>query len=169
MLALALAALLTQVVVAPKAPQAVRILCKSGTAVSAPADTNEDTLATCTVPANTLGASGSLRVWTLFTTTNSANNKNIRVRYSGAAGTQFMVVTVTTATTLHNVTEITNRDATNSQVGYANGQPFSTSTTAVATASVDTTADTSVVITCQKASAGEVCTLERYLVEVIKP
>ena len=148
---------------------AVKPLCASGAAVSAPADTSEDILATCTVPANTLGANGSLRVWTLFSTTNSANAKNVRVRYSGAAGTQFLVVTMTTSTTLQHMALITNRGATNSQVGYANGQPFSTSTTAVATSAVDTTAATDVVVTCQKASAGETCTLERYVVELIVP
>jgi hypothetical protein len=144
------------------------VLAQSGAAVSGAADTNENVLASITVPANALGANGSLRIWSLWTVTNSANNKVIRVRYSGASGTQYLAQTLTTVASFQHMALITNRNATNSQVGgFSNSQPFATSSSAVVTSSVDTTADTTIILSGTKASAGETITLERYLVELL--
>jgi hypothetical protein len=147
----------------------VTVLASSAVAVSCPADTNEDVLATITVPGNSMGLNGSLRIWTLWTMTNSANNKTIRVRFSGANGAQYMVVTNTTTATYHAVTLLGNRGAANSQVGQMSNGLIASSSGAVVTSAVDTTVDTTIVITGQKASAGETITLERYLVELIIP
>lgn len=146
----------------------IQILCKSGAAVSAPADTNEDTLATCNVPANAMGASGVLRVDTFWAITNSANSKTLRVRYSGASGTTYQSVALTTNDAARLYTVIFNRAATNSQVGgiSGSGAPFG-ATNVVTTSSVDTTAATSIVITCQKVTGAETCTLHSYLVEIL--
>src|SRR4051812_45306280 len=54
-------------------PNGPQVLGRSAAAVSCPADTSEDTLATVTVPANLMGVDGSLRVWTLWTVTSSTN------------------------------------------------------------------------------------------------
>ena len=168
MLALALA-LVAQVVVAPKPTGQMRVLCQSGVAVSAAADTADNVLATCIVPANALGLNGSLRVWTMWTMTNSANTKTFRVRYSGAAGNQFLQTTATTSAAAMFLTTITNRGATNSQVGGLTGGSIGVTGIAHVTSAVDTTAETSIVIVGAKASAGETLTLERYHVELITP
>lgn len=140
----------------------------SAVAVSAPADTTEDTLATITIPANAMGANGRLRVSTFWSHTNSANNKTLRVRYSGASGTIFSTFTNTTTAAMRAQCEIVNRNATNSQVGGFNGTGgFGSGAASLLTSSVDTTAATTVVITGQKASSGETLTLESYLVELI--
>lgn len=152
---------------------AARILAQSAVAVSGAADTNENTLATIPVPANAMGPNGTLRIWTSWTYTNSANVKTIRVRFSGAAGTQFFSRGETTTAIANNVTTISNRNATNSQVsgGTANGTltvtGLGTSTGAIVTGAVDTTVATTLVITGQKALDSETLTLERYLVEVL--
>lgn len=156
-----------QVVVTPRAVDAGRVLCTTAVAASAPSDTTEDTLATCTVPANAVGANGSLRIWTTWTVTNSANNKTLRVRYSGAAGSQYLVATLTTSASGQYLTLITNRGATNSQVSSNGTGAIGGSSAAVVTSAADTTADTTIVVTCQKALNTETCTLERYLVELI--
>lgn len=136
----------------------------SAVAVSCPADATEDTLATITLPANTLGPNGYLEIVTLWTHTTSANNKTLRVRFGG---TVFTVVVVTTSVTTNTPTIIRNRGATNSQVGFVSGSNsgFGTSGAAVITAAVDTTADVTILITGQKASAGEVLTLEGYSIK----
>lgn len=146
-----------------------QIAGQSSAAVSCGADTNEDTLATITIPANALGANGRLRITTIWTTTNSGNNKTTRVRYSGASGTQYGLNVLTTTATAVEMRLIGNRNATNSQVGGMPGGTggWGTSATAVSTSAVDTTAATTVVITGQKASSGEVLTLESYLVELL--
>ena len=148
-------------------------LAHSAVAASCPADASEDVLATITVPANSPSSNGMLRITTQWTFTNSANTKTLRARYSGAAGTIFQQFSVTTQATMRAQCEIHNRNATNSQVGAAIGGPstgqWGQSTGAIVTSAVDTTASTTIVITGQKASAGETLTLEWYLVELIEP
>lgn len=143
------------------------ILKQSAVAVSAGADTTEDTLATITIPANIIGPNGSVEVLTLWSYTNSANNKTLRVRFSGASGTQYLNTAVTTTATLQHLAIIRNVNSASSQkAGYNGTVSFSTSGNAPVTSSVDTTAATTVVITGQKASSGETLTLESYEVRV---
>lgn len=149
----------------------VTLLAQSFVPATAPVDTTEDTLATITVPANTLGANGSLRVTTYWTVTNGASNKVLRVRYSGGAGTTYLQFTVTAIATVVSQLQIANRNATNSQVGTtttaATAGGFGTSSGAFNTSAVDTTASTTVVVTCQKVTSTDTCTLEGYTAEVI--
>lgn len=146
-----------------------QVLGQSSVAVSCGADTTEDALATVTIPAGAMGANGRLRITTVWTMTNSANNKTMRVRLGGIAGTIYMTSTQTAQATLRDQREISNRNAQNSQVGAMSGTSggFGLSTSAVVTSAVDTTADTTVVVTGQKASAGEALTLESYMVELL--
>lgn len=146
------------------------ILARSGAAVSGAADTNENILATITIPAGLLGANGMIRVKTMWSFTNSANTKAMRVRFGGISGTAFMAATgFTTQVGLQSETIIMNRGATNSQVG---GTPTITTdagtlfVTTKATATADTTAATTVVITGQKATGAETLTLEAWVCEV---
>ena len=150
-------------------PLNIGVLGQSAVAVSNTAVTTEETLATIAVPANALGPNGRLRITTLWTMTNSANAKTPRVRFSGAAGTQYANFALTTSAGYHDQIVIANRNATNSQVGPSsviNGH-FGNGSGAPTTSAVDTTAATSVVISGQKALAGEVLTLESYLVELM--
>ncbi len=145
-------------------------VCKSAVAVAAPADTSEDTLATCSLGANTIGANGWVRVTVYWTYTNNANNKTLVVRYSGAAGTAYISRAYTTTVATQTVTYIANRNATNSQMGWTQIIDGNGTTAAVigvpTTSAVDTTAASSVVIRCQKAVGTDVCQLEGYVVEV---
>lgn len=145
------------------------VLGRSAVAVSCPADTTEDILATITVPANSMGANGMLRITTLWSFTNSANLKTMRVRFGGASGTQYVLLSFNTALTAsYSQILIGNRNATDSQVGpMAGSTSFSTNANSPITSSVDTTAETSIVLSGQKASSGETITLEMYLVELI--
>lgn len=150
------------------------VLAKSGAAVSCPADTSEDVLATITVPANKLGANGVLRIRALFTITNSANNKTCRIRLGGIGGTVMATSTaITTWDTVMFDVLIVNQNAANSQrssglvqVGAAASNGLVSAATN-ATAAIDTTSSTTVVITGQKASSGETITLQHYLCELI--
>lgn len=148
---------------------AAYVLGQSAVAVSGAADTNENTLATITVPASAIGPNGTLRIWTQWSHTSSANNKVLRVRFSGAAGSSYLAATNTASTYAVYCTLISNRNATNSQVGTAPGNnAISNAGTATGvTSAVDTTAETTVVITGAKALGSETLTLERYLVEVL--
>jgi hypothetical protein len=147
----------------------ITILAKSAVAVAAPADTNEDTLATITIPANALGANGQVRLTFAYTNTNNGNNKTARVRFSGGAGTVHFSAVTTTQAQNSAVLTLGNRNATNAQVStylYGNNGP-ATQAAAGTTSAVDTTVSTTLLITCQKATAGDSCQLEQYLAELI--
>lgn len=143
-----------------------RVLAQSSVAVSAAADTNENTLATVTVPANSMGANGRLRITALWSATNNANSKTCRIKFGG---TNFMVASIGSNATAFVEIFIGNRNATNSQVGTQDSDAvvYRTSTDTPTTAAVDTTADVTLLITGQKNTvAGDTITLESYLVEL---
>ncbi len=151
-------------------------LRSSGVAVSHTGNTNETVLATVTLPAGIIGPSGLVRVRTLWTVTNSANNKTRRIRFgalgAGTGGTVLLGVATASTLTIEHFTQFQNRGANNSQVGMATGAGtggFTESTSAIATAAIDTTAATDIVITGQLALGTETITLESYSVEVLRP
>lgn len=144
------------------------VLCQSAVAVSAPADTNEDVLYTCTVPAGAMGANGSLRVAFAASLTNNANAKTLRVRLGGASGTIYFQGNTASMAGWNGQIAISNRNAANSQVGANAGSSVGgLGNSAIVTSAVDTTLATTLLITCQKATAVDTCTLERVLVELL--
>lgn len=163
----------------PVAPGSVQVGAGSATTVLAlsfaqsvcPADTSEDALANIAVPANLLGANGALRITCSFSHTSNANAKTLRVRFSGAAGTAYASISAANGTDSRVTIIIGNRGATNSQHGHALGYSSGVGifNGGISTSAVDTTAATSIVISAQKANAGDTITLESYIVELIKP
>lgn len=149
--------------------KAVFIAAKSAVAVTAPADTAENILATITIPANALGANGGLRLKARLTCTNNANVKTIRVRYTGITGTQHYLEAYTSRTQGEFTLYVFNRNATNSQMSSYSGT-LSTAGAVVAggtTSAVDTTAETTLVITATKATGTDTITLEMYSCELL--
>ena len=116
-----------------------------------------------------MGLNGILRVMTEWTMTNSANNKILRVRFGGIGGTSYLSTTRTADSCFADIKKIANRGAANSQFGINTAGYFGSGGTSGATSAIDTSAATTLVITGQKASAGETITLESYLVELILP
>lgn len=132
--------------------------------------TNETTLATITIPANSMGPNGRLKVTTTWSYTNSANAKSLRVRLNGIGGTAFLTGSVTTTDTAKYETEIYNKGATNSQECFSAPSAqggWGTSTAAIITGAIDTTADRDIVITGQLVNTGETITLKNYKVEIL--
>lgn len=143
------------------------VLAQAVVNASCAANTTENVLATITVPANTLGLNGSVEILTTWSMTNSANAKTTRVRFSGAAGTEFQSRVITTQVSSQQVTSISNAGAANAQRGMGLGSPGNGETTnAIVSGSVDTTVDTTIVISGQKASSGETLTLVKYRIVV---
>lgn len=147
-----------------------RVLAQSAVVATKTGDTVETTLATITIPGGALGATGRIRVSTIWTITNNANAKNIRVRLGGIGGTAFQNVPISTAATAAFETHIANRGAVASQVGWAFGCRFDqvfTSFTPV-TGSLNTAIDQDLVITAQLAVGTDSATLEAYMVEILR-
>lgn len=141
------------------------VLAASGAAVTGAADTNENILASITVPP--MAPNGQLRIMTLFGVNNNANVKTARVRFSGIGGTIFGSLALANQVqgSLH--TRIANRGSRSSQVGGDAAVSFGVSTNALVTASVDTSVATTLVITGQKATGGDTFRLDSYSVELI--
>lgn len=144
------------------------VIAQSGAAVSHTGDAAEFTLATIPIPAGTLGANGQLRLWTVWSVTNSANNKILRARVGATA---IQSVTLTTTLTAQLYYALYNRGVTNSQVGFVNftSSPFGTNTNAVNTYALDFSQAQTLTITGQLANSGETVALEAYCVEVLNP
>lgn len=143
----------------------VRVLGRSGTAVSAPADTSEDILGTVTIPANWMGKNGMLKILSLWSCTNNANVKTARIRLGGIGGTAYETVALANNAAAQSYEVIWNANSTNSQVG-SGAVGFGATATANITSAIDTTVDQTIVFTGQKATAGDTLTLAGYVVEL---
>lgn len=140
------------------------LFSQGNTALTVPADTTEDTLATIILPANSLGANGCVVLRTTWSETASANAKTMRAYLGGTGGTKFFETQVTSGTALAStrLSTICNRNVTNSQVSTALDGNFANSAQAVSTGAQDTTTALNIVITGQKATAGESLVLQQY-------
>jgi len=148
----------------------LKILDMSAQAISRTGSTAEGTLKSITIPANWMGIDGGVRLTAYFSMPSSANNKTFRVRFSGAAGTIFASEVYTTSVTAKLVVEIKNRGAKNTQLGGPIDLHFTgASSSAIIATAVDTSVDTTLVITGQLANSGETIKLESYMVELMQP
>lgn len=148
------------------------VLTRSTTPITAPADTNEDTLATIPIPAGAIGANGIFVITTAFSCTSSANAKTLRIRLGGAAGTIMAAISsVNTIVAITSHIAIMNRNAQDSQISLgaavsAGGGGFGYNAVAFPTASINMAIAQDLVVTGQKASAGELLRLDAYFVEI---
>lgn len=145
-----------------------RIVAQSNTAVSHTGDTNETALATITIPAGLMGATGTLRITTLWSHTNNANNKTLRTRLGGISGTAFSALVLTTTLTSHLVTIIRNVSAASqkSNPGVTT-TIYGSSTSAMITGTINTANAQDLVLSGQCANGADTITLESYIVELI--
>jgi len=146
------------------------VLGASGTAVPHTGTLTETAIASVTIPAGAMGLHGVLKVASLWSYTNSANTKIIRIRYSGLTGTAYYGNSLTTTASLWAVCMIWNAGAANSQRGMVTAiAPQGTSTAALVTSAVDTAADSTVAFCATLANVGETITLQNYVVELLRP
>jgi hypothetical protein len=141
---------------------------KAGVGTSLTGTTTETTLATIPVPANGLGPNGIIRLTVNFSHTNNANSKTLRARFSGPAGTVYLSAAAASQIRTHTIVYIYNLNSTNSQSGGANAGNTSglgQSTTPQITSTVDTTVDTSIVITGELGDSADTITLVSYVFE----
>lgn len=125
---------------------------------------------TITLPANAMGPNGFIEVESLWSFTNSAGTKTHRVRFGGAAGAQFLSLGSTTTASFGDKRFIVNTGLTNSQLGGVTGNAgasyWGASPSTPMTASVDTTASTTIVLSLQKGTATDNECLEFFKIVV---
>lgn len=140
------------------------VLARVVGAQASPADTNENLIASVTLPGNVLGKHGCVKITTVWTLTSSANNKTIATKFGATA------VCSNVHTTVAGVRQeiiLGNAGATNSQIASSIAVTPAAIIGAETTAAIDTTADVVIGFYATKASAGETATLKAYTIEVM--
>lgn len=145
-----------------------RFLASDNLAKTLTGTTTETKLASVKLPGGLLGRNGRLRITALWTYTNSANSKNLRIRLGGTSGTAFLSATATTTAIQRTLTEIVNRNSEASQVGTS-VSGYVASTTSLLTSSINTATEQEIAITGQLTNTGETLKLEGYLIEILVP
>lgn len=130
-------------------------------------DTTETALATITIPAGTIGANGQVEVIALWSVTNNANSKTLKVKLGATA---FTSVSTTSTGSFQTYTRIANRNSQASQVAMAfgAGNAFASSGGANTTAAIDTSVDTTLTLTGTLAVGTDTVTLESYIVHIYR-
>lgn len=148
-----------------------KIIGASNVDASVGAATVETTLKTITVPANTLGANGILRITLGFLCTGTNNTKTVKVKLDGNIHGQIAIAAAGQING-HGQILICNRNATNSQVGSgqmtANLSTGEQHTTGNTTSAVDTTVAKDITITGETPNAGDDVTITHVLVEAMR-
>lgn len=143
------------------------VLAQSAVAVPHTGTTNETALATIAIPAGAMGANGSLRITSLWSYTNSANNKTIQVKLGGTA---FFTAINTTTASYNDQTIIRNRTIATQVSHLANaGSRIGTSGSAPTTGAINMAVAQNLTLTATLANTGETITLEGYTVEILNP
>jgi hypothetical protein len=144
------------------------IIAHSAVPITCPLDTNENVLATITIPAGAIGANGLLDILLKLTATNDASTKTIRGRLGGVGGTILFAQATVSFATAEARFSIENRNSQSSQIGGRSGSAGGTggSANAFQTGAVDTSVETTLVLTGQLADGTDTLTLESYSVHL---
>lgn len=146
------------------------ILGASAVQVPLTGSTTETALRTVSIPAGLVAVGGKLRVSMLASWPNSANNKTLRIRLGGIAGTIMQSYVATTTLELNTI-YIIGHQAAATQVGYGGTAqaPYGATTSALTTGAIDMTVLETLVISGQLASGAETMILQDYCVEYLPP
>lgn len=138
------------------------VLFSSSTASSVTGVAAETTLATITIPGGIIGAHGHISIHTLWSMTNSANTKTPRIK---AAGTTIQSITGVNVQSYFAEIMLANNASETAQKAFpAGATSYNSSSSALLTTAIDTTANFDITMTATVGTAAEVCTLERYVV-----
>jgi len=121
-----------------------------------------------TIAANSMGTTGSLRVSFLWSMTNDASLKTIRVKFGNSAP---MVVSSATQSIISMgcILHIQNMGAETSQEAHASlSQSVGTTTAALITSAIDTTEDQLLEVTLQLGDSTDTASLRRIAVELLR-
>lgn len=142
-------------------------LARGGFSTSAPSDTTEDVLLTVAVPAG-IGPNAQIVVHLTGQQNAGGSNKTWRVRWGGTSGDIIGTLVSNTIANLSMTSYITNANATGTQWTF--GEYMADAAAGALPAglsSVNTTSATSIIISCQKAIAADVCVLNQVTVDLI--
>ena len=127
--------------------------------------TAEVTLATISIPASLIGAKGKVKLYPLFSATNNANNKTVRVRLGGSNGYVLQTSGFAQLSALVIIRNFNSESVQKVATGMTSG--LGLSTTSLNTLAINTAAATTIEITGQLANGADTLTLESLFVEIV--
>ena len=134
-------------------------------AVALTGTTVETTLVTITIPAGLIGSNGKVKLYPLWSTTNNANTKTLRVKFP--FGT---IYTAIASSTVHVSGLVIIRNLGSESVQRVSSGMLAGlggTTSSIASTTVDTSAATTITITGQLAVGTDTLTLEGLFIEVV--
>ena len=122
------------------------------------------TLATITIPAGLMGANGKLKIYPLWSTTNNANIKTLRLNIGGMLCSTMVSQSIPNNSGLLIIRNINSESVQKCSSGLVAG--IGASGGSIASNTIDTTAATTITITGQLAVGTDTLTLEDLFVEL---
>ena len=143
-------------------------LYTTGSTTTAVTNTTAETqVASFTLPGGVMGLNGILRLCPMFSQTNSANTKTLRIKL-GAATAITQAFGGAGSASAYGILTVRNLNSQSSQKSTQGGSlGVGTTSSAIGTSAVDTSADITVSLTVQMGALAETVTLEHLFVEVL--
>lgn len=127
--------------------------------------TSATTLATITIPASLIGANGKVKFYPLWSNTNNANTKTLRVVLNGGS----TVYTATSQNSVHNSGLLILRNfnsETTQRMSSGMTAGLGSTTGSIAAVTINTTVPVTVTVTGQLANSADTMTLEGLFLEI---
>jgi hypothetical protein len=140
-----------------------RVILVSNTAISNTTTTTENTVYTGVIPGGSIGINGSIHCTSLYSMTNNANVKTVKIKFNGVTVFNYILTASQASVSFYSI--IRNRASMAVQVGGPNnsnsGGTFNSgSAVAVGTYTFNTAADITVTVTIQNAVGTDTSVLE---------
>ena len=130
-------------------------------------DTGEEFGPTITIPANVMGANGAVRTTYTLSSTNNANSKTPRIRFSGNGGTSIVSLAMVSVGLAAGTLLISNRGVTGVQQTQITGVTFVNNVAGNTQTAVDTTIASTIVVSIQRVVATDNLVVESFLIELL--
>lgn len=145
----------------------VKLYTTGSTTTAVTNTTAETQVASFTLPGGVMGMNGVLRLCPMFSQTNSANTKTLRIKL-GAATVITQAFGGAGSASAYGILTIRNLNSQSSQKSTQGGSlGIGTTSSAIGTSAADTSADITVSMTVQMGALAETVTLEHLFVEVL--
>lgn len=143
----------------------VGVLARSAVAVPLTGTTSSTVVAQATIPGNSMGPNGGLRITAITSETNNVNTKSLIIRINSTIHYQASLASILGRRVQY---EIWNRGATGSQLNFGTsiGTSIGQFTQPWVTTSFDTTQDLPFQIITQLTNSADTITLEAWMIEL---
>ena len=127
--------------------------------------TSETTLLTVNIPAGLIGVSGKVKMYPLYSMTNNANNKTLRVKLGGSTAYSIVVASSSQSSALVIIRNIGSESVQKSSTAVVAG--LGNNSAALTSLAINTSVATTITVTGQLANSADTMTLEGFFMEIV--